>query len=46
MLRDARVGGIGVRIQPGQTAFARTPWGPSLTASVRVSITSPAFDAL
>ena len=36
---------IGVRTQPGQTQFARTPSGPWSTAMHCVSIARPAFEA-
>src|SRR6476659_4034583 len=42
--RDLAVGRVGVRTEPGQIAFARTPRGPSVTASDFVSITSAAFE--
>nr|WP_256341907.1 hypothetical protein [Streptomyces sp. MW-W600-10] len=37
---------IGVRIQPGATAFTRMAWGPSSVASVLVSCTTAAFATL
>ena len=35
----------GVHTKPGATAFARIPFGPSSTASVRTHDISPAFAA-
>lgn len=37
---------MGVRIQPGATAFTRMEWGPSSVASVLVSCTTAALAAL
>ena len=35
----------GVRIPPGATQFTRTPWSRYSTASARVRLMTPPFDA-